>query len=282
MDPLPIKEEHDDDQDFKDTLAIVTVSTPPCYQSFPQEQPPSAHLQNTITQSSPRSEDLNHNRTLMPVTIKQIADAWCGPRKKFIVINNTVISSIKLIGQIKKKNVDTQKGTFSIEDCTGILDASIWFTCGRWELDCIRDRSYAMVAGRLKLDGPHPKIQCYVCRPVLNFNDITHHHLSVVATHIDLVIKPTKSVHERATEAWAREQLLQESSKAHPVLPPTTTIDKKLQTAKGKEKMDEYVGHTVGNPILDSIMQILKQEQSRARPDGVHIDLICTKLLTEK
>jgi hypothetical protein len=51
------------------------------------------------------------------------------------------------------------------------------------------DGAYAMVVGRLKIDSPKPEIQCYVCRAVTNFNDIPHHHLSVIATHIDMVFK---------------------------------------------------------------------------------------------
>jgi hypothetical protein len=52
------------------------------------------------------------------------------------------------------------------------------------------DGQYAISTGHVKLDGPSPEIQCYACRPITNFNDITHHHLSVIATHIDLVKKP--------------------------------------------------------------------------------------------
>ena len=47
-----------------------------------------------------------------------------------------------------------------------------------------------MVVGRLRLESPTPEINCYVCRAITNFNDITHHHLSVIATHIDLIHKP--------------------------------------------------------------------------------------------
>jgi hypothetical protein len=52
-----------------------------------------------------------------------------------------------------------------------------------------------MATGHVKLDGPSPAIQCYACRPIKNFNDITHHHLSVIATHIDLVTKPVTHVY---------------------------------------------------------------------------------------
>jgi hypothetical protein len=50
-----------------------------------------------------------------------------------------------------------------------------------------------MVVGRVRSDGPTPEIQCFVCRPISNFNDITHHHLSVIAVHIDLVQKPVRT-----------------------------------------------------------------------------------------
>jgi hypothetical protein len=51
------------------------------------------------------------------------------------------------------------------------------------------DGVYATAVGRVIIDGNTPEINCYICRPVTNFNDITHHHLSVIAVHIDLIKK---------------------------------------------------------------------------------------------
>lgn len=53
-----------------------------------------------------------------------------------------------------------------------------------------REGGYAMAVGRVQPDGSGPEMQCYRCRPITNFNDITHHHLSVIATHIDLEFHP--------------------------------------------------------------------------------------------
>jgi hypothetical protein len=52
-----------------------------------------------------------------------------------------------------------------------------------------------MVVGRVKVQGIWPEIDCFACKTVTNFNDITHHHLSVIATHIDLVLKPVCGIH---------------------------------------------------------------------------------------
>jgi hypothetical protein len=57
------------------------------------------------------------------------------------------------------------------------------------------DGAYAMVVGRVKVQGIWPEIDCFACKTVINFNDITHHHLSVIATHIDLVLKPVCGMH---------------------------------------------------------------------------------------
>ena len=60
------------------------------------------------------------------------------------------------------------------------------FSCSR------REGDYAMVVGRVRLDGPTPELQCYACRKVTNFNDITHHHICAIAAYIDLVLKPVR------------------------------------------------------------------------------------------
>jgi hypothetical protein len=126
----------------------------------------------------------------MPVNVKQIEDAWCTRKLNNLVINNTIVASVKhrvschfaalisfypyeyfyfllnysftdrshfflffwsetisssptivqvkLVGQIYNKQTDEYKRTFRFVDCTGAINASIWFTYGRAELDAVR------------------------------------------------------------------------------------------------------------------------------------------------
>ena len=46
-------------------------------------------------------------------------------------------TQVKIIGQMRGMRKDEYKGTFKIEDCCGVLKASIWFTGERDELDCV-------------------------------------------------------------------------------------------------------------------------------------------------
>jgi hypothetical protein len=105
-------------------------------------------------------ESITHEQTLMPVNIKQILDAWRKKKHGFIVINNNITPTVsttiffvtnvwtaelnpthffqvKVIGKIKGKQMDEYKGLFKIDDCTGTIDASLWFTSGRTELEII-------------------------------------------------------------------------------------------------------------------------------------------------
>ncbi|XP_051211139.1 replication protein A 32 kDa subunit B-like [Lolium perenne] len=137
--------------------------------------------------------DLPGSGAIVPVSSAsfiRILDAWKKRKGSVLVVNNTVLSTVRIIGRIRSKIADDRKGSFKIEDCTGEIKAVIWFTCSRQELDCIQDDSYAKVVGRIKLDGSIPEILCYSCKIVTDFNDITHHHLSVIATHVDLVHRP--------------------------------------------------------------------------------------------
>jgi hypothetical protein len=77
---------------------------------------------------------------------------------------------------------------------SALIDLVCLFSTRGWGLTN-SDGEYVMATGHVKLDGPNPEIQCYACRPIKNFNDITQHHLSVIATHIDLVTKPVTPVY---------------------------------------------------------------------------------------
>jgi hypothetical protein len=44
---------------------------------------------------------------------------------------------VRIVGRVFKKEIDDNHGKFAIEDCTGKINASIWFTTGRHEIDCV-------------------------------------------------------------------------------------------------------------------------------------------------
>ncbi|KAK1605621.1 hypothetical protein QYE76_029294 [Lolium multiflorum] len=275
---------------YEAARAIVHVPCP----GFIQASPATAQLHQTSIRnytSVQERDPINREKTLMPVNTKQIKYAWMGRTNEYMVINNTVVSTVKIIGQMRGMRKDEYKGTFKIEDCCGVLKASIWFTGERDELDCVSEGAYVAVIGRIKLDDLSPEIQCYDCRPIRNFNDITHHHLSVITTHIDLVQKPTKGVYARVAELWAEDMegagskveqqttcTLKPADHEKPnsgVVPKTEILS---QEPKDVSTVDTEVANHKIPSISEDIMQLLRLQYPKDGPEGVHIEWLCKEL----
>jgi hypothetical protein len=123
---------------------------------------PPQQLRQTAATAHPEPT-ISYQRATMPVNIKQITDAWAQRKSASLVINNTSVTivsksykslvpvqclsfllaltikcmQIRIVGRVFKKKIDDQHGNFAIEDCTGTINASIWFTTGRHEIDCV-------------------------------------------------------------------------------------------------------------------------------------------------
>ncbi|XP_051201655.1 replication protein A 32 kDa subunit B-like [Lolium perenne] len=272
------------------SLAIVPVAAPAC---FAEETPVAKSRQTSVARFFRTKEktEVYKGKTLMPVNTKQIADAWNSRTNEFMVINNTAVSSIKVIGQIRGKKTDEYKGTFWIEDCCGAVKASIWFTHGRDELEFVSEGSYAAVIGSVKLAGVSPEIQCYDCRPVTNFNDIPHHHLSVIATHIDLVMKPEKGVYARVAEMWAKDvnstqnagdKLAAAAVKMEELANKTCTVSPKKEIlSQDQTVLNIAEAPLTGSPTCsqnEATMKMLRLQFGKGGPEGVHVDYLSEQL----
>ncbi|OAQ69092.1 DNA-directed RNA polymerase I subunit RPA1 [Pochonia chlamydosporia 170] len=128
------------------------------------------------------------DESLRPVTIKQILsaeEAFAGADFK---IDNSTITQITFVGQIRSVNPQPTNVTLKIDDGTGQIEVKKWIDADKqddvkpeqqYELD-----SYVRVWGRLKSFSNKRHVGAHVIRPVKDFNEVNYHLLEATYVHL--------------------------------------------------------------------------------------------------
>lgn len=137
------------------------------------------------------------NQMLLPLTIRQLntALAAAADSKEPPSVDGKNIkdsAQIRLVGRIVDMNDQTSRTTFTITDGTGTTSCAFWMDTDDNELLIARRSSWAIgayITMFCKLtdfgDGSAgSNVQALDARPVTDYNEITHHFLDAVVSHL--------------------------------------------------------------------------------------------------
>ncbi|KAG6047148.1 hypothetical protein E4U17_007623 [Claviceps sp. LM77 group G4] len=126
------------------------------------------------------------DESLRPVTIKQILEAEEAYAGADFKIDNTTVTQITFVGQIRSINPQPTNITFKIDDGTGQIEVKKWIDVDKqdnsnaeFELD-----AHVRVWGRLKSFSNKRHVGAHVIRPVADFNEVNYHLLEAAYVHL--------------------------------------------------------------------------------------------------
>ncbi|KAG6028701.1 hypothetical protein E4U41_000606 [Claviceps citrina] len=126
------------------------------------------------------------DESLRPVTIKQILEADEAYPGADFKIDNTTVTQITFVGQIRNINPQPTNITFKIDDGTGQIEVKKWIDVDKqddpqaeFELD-----AHVRVWGRLKSFSNKRHVGAHVIRPVTDFNEVNYHLLEATYVHL--------------------------------------------------------------------------------------------------
>lgn len=133
------------------------------------------------------------DESLRPVTVKQILEADEAFSGADFKIDNTAITQITFVGQVRNINPQPTNVTLKIDDGTGQIEVKKWIDADKaddgnadqYELD-----SYVRVWGRLKSFSNKRHVGAHVIRPVTDFNEVNYHLLEATYVHLYLTRGP--------------------------------------------------------------------------------------------
>ncbi|KAF2869848.1 hypothetical protein BDV95DRAFT_596149 [Massariosphaeria phaeospora] len=131
--------------------------------------------------------------SLRPVTIKQILDAQAmGEEFK---IDNTVISHLTFVGQIRNISKQATNITYKLDDGTGSIEVKQWVDSESVEQTnpaTVRliEGIYCRAWGKLKSFHDRKHVGAQIIRPVEDHNEVSYHLLEATAIHLYLTRGP--------------------------------------------------------------------------------------------
>ncbi|KAJ5770091.1 uncharacterized protein N7511_002142 [Penicillium nucicola] len=149
---------------------------------------------NALTQPQTGDRD---NKTLRPVTVKQILDASQPFPEAPFQVDNADVANVLFIGQVRNISSQSTNITYKIDDGTGEIEVKKWVDTttadnmdtdegkapgdGKSELEV---NGYARVFGSVKSFGNKRYIGAHSVRPLSDINELHTHLLEATAVHL--------------------------------------------------------------------------------------------------
>ncbi|KAI4303920.1 hypothetical protein MLD38_039498 [Melastoma candidum] len=123
---------------------------------------------------------------LMPVTVKQLNEAYHSGDDKSFTVDGVEVTNVTLLGRVCNKSVRVTDVSFSLDDGTGCIDCRRWVNeaADSLEMEDIYDGVYVRVVGNLKSAQGRNQIVAFAVRPVTNFDEVSFHFIDCIHHHL--------------------------------------------------------------------------------------------------
>ncbi|KAJ5097919.1 Nucleic acid-binding OB-fold [Penicillium argentinense] len=140
--------------------------------------------------------DNRDNKTLRPVTVKQIADATSPYPEAPYQIDGAEVNNVLFVGQVRNISSQSTNITYKIDDGTGEIEVKKWVDSatgdsmdtdekgpGDGKMEVVLN-GYARVFGAIKSFANKRYIGAHSVRPMTNINELHCHLLEATAVHL--------------------------------------------------------------------------------------------------
>ncbi|KAF1996879.1 replication protein A, subunit RPA32 [Amniculicola lignicola CBS 123094] len=140
------------------------------------------------SQNSPSGRKDYTQDTLRAVTIKQMLDSPQSADEIF-KIDNTPISQVTFVAQIRNISSQTTNITYKVDDGTGSMEVKLWVDSDNENAQDANkaklvENTYCRVWGKLKSFQNKKHVGATVIRPVEDMNEISYHLLEATVVHL--------------------------------------------------------------------------------------------------
>uniref|UniRef100_A0A803N1C9 Uncharacterized protein n=1 Tax=Chenopodium quinoa TaxID=63459 RepID=A0A803N1C9_CHEQI len=239
---------------------------------FSQSQYDNGFSSSQFTQSdstpSPAKKSRDPQGTI-PVTVKQISQASHSNAddKSSFNLDGVDVTNVKLVGMVLDKTEKVTDVSFTLDDGTGRIGCKRWLNepFDRKQMEVIEEGMYVRLVGHLRNTRGYNEIAVFNMRPIVNFNEVTLHHVECIHQHI---------VNQKSQKGDSLTQgQTMESSHSTPVKVESNGIH---SSPPNQFSMQMSVDGL--KDIDQRILDYLLQSSSLAQEKGVHRDEIARHL----
>ncbi|CAO3660336.1 unnamed protein product [Rhizopus stolonifer] len=156
-------------------------------------------MSNIYTETSANQDFLKRpmvEQTLRSVTIKQMKDANVAKSGSACEIDKADCDQVTFVGIIRGIQEYAGFVDYLIEDGTSAISITKWIEIIETEEEAnarrlLAPEIYVHVCGRMRSFNEHIRVTAFNIRPIVDFNEITHHFLDAINSHL-MFSKPNK------------------------------------------------------------------------------------------
>ncbi|XP_015885314.1 replication protein A 32 kDa subunit A isoform X1 [Ziziphus jujuba] len=226
-------------------------------------------MSSQLTDSTPSAAKSRETHGLVPVTVKQISEAYqSGDEKSNFEINGVDISNVTLVGMVFNKTERNTDVNFTLDDGTGRIG------CRRWvnevfdtrEMEEVQDGMYVRVNGHLKIFQGNRQLVAFSVRPVTNFDEIAFHFIECIHNHLQ-----SSKIRQQGSDTTHSQ------SKDSSLSTPVSSGSNGYQTASSSQFSGQF--NTDGVKSCDQlVLDYLQQPSSIGKEKGIHKDELSQQL----
>ncbi|GAB5587641.1 Replication factor A protein 2 [Umbelopsis nana] len=130
-------------------------------------------------------------QTLRPVTIKQMLNSQQSHGESEFKIDNVDVTQVTFVAVVRGISEQSTNISYTVEDGTGSIDVRKWADQNEQSTDGERQKisqiisgNYVRIVGRLTQFNQKTHIVAFNIRPIKDANEITHHFLEAIMTHL--------------------------------------------------------------------------------------------------
>nr|CAD1843629.1 unnamed protein product [Ananas comosus var. bracteatus] len=201
-------------------------------------------------------------QTLLPLTVKQIREAYqSSDDKSNFVIDGVEAAAARLLGRVVNKVERVTDVSFALDDGTGRIDVHRWVqdTSETNEMAAIQNGMYVVVGGSLKGFQGKNHLVAYSVRPVIDFNELTHHFIECIHVHLE-------NTRQKVVASMGSTTPFINDQKGY-----QTSIPNQFST-------NPPMGAGPETDIRDLVLNVFQEPSSLAREHGLHVDEVIRRL----
>lgn len=147
-----------------------------------------------MTSSPSRGNNKKRVDSVNSLTIKQLNDSE--DSNDSFVLESREISKVWVYGRVLAVDIKPVNVTYTIDDGTGRIDCTVWIQAATETVNAqeqrenIKEDMYVKVIGQLRTFSNKRQLSVFSINPVKDSNEIVHHFLSVITTHIQVTKGP--------------------------------------------------------------------------------------------
>lgn len=221
------------------------------------------------TQAADPSSSKSHGpKSLLPLTVKQIAGSFFSADANSSLFVDGVEASFRVLGLVTNKKERPADVSFSLDDGTSRIEISRWISMASdaAEVAAVQDGMYVQVTGHMKEFQGKRHAFAFSVRPVTDFNEITLHFIECV--HVHLENTRLKLLGGAPTQI-----------DTNPIMSiPFTNVGKGYQPPLHSQFLTYSGVDNSENDICQLVLAVFQEPKMLASEHGLHVDEVIRRL----